>query len=55
MSGLKKARRNGQLMLVGLELKQFPMDICNFSELTFDDNWWELVPLSKVDLSNNEI
>jgi len=43
------------LNLIGLELKDFPLDIANFSNLTFDDNWWDLLPLSKLDLSNNEI
>jgi Leucine-rich repeat (LRR) protein len=43
------------LNLIGLDLKDFPLDIANFSNLTFDDNWWDLLPLSKLDLSNNEI
>lgn len=56
IGSLKRARRNGQLNLIGLDLREFPREISKFSELVFEDNnWWELVPLSRLDLSNNAI
>ncbi|EWS71822.1 hypothetical protein TTHERM_000716187 (macronuclear) [Tetrahymena thermophila SB210] len=55
IGSLKRARRTGQLTLIGLELKEFPKQIAQYQDLQLDDNWWEIAPLTKLDLSNNEI
>ena len=52
---LKSARATGNLSLSNRGLKVFPAEVSNFSNLNYDQKWWELVPLSKLDLSNNEI
>jgi len=52
---LKRAKQSGTFSLQGRSLKQFPMELCKFTELEIGDNWWESYELSKLDLSNNEI
>ncbi len=42
ISGLKRARTNGNLNLQNLGLDVFPKEICQFQELNYEQNWWEL-------------
>eukprot|EP00761_Pharyngomonas_kirbyi_P007788 gb/GECH01007799.1/.p1 GENE.gb/GECH01007799.1/~~gb/GECH01007799.1/.p1 ORF type:complete len:614 (+),score=171.24 gb/GECH01007799.1/:1-1842(+) len=51
----KKARHTGSLVLSMCELKQIPEKVWNLSEETFGEKWWELVELTKLDISYNEI
>ena len=52
---LKRAKQTGVLTLTDKQLKLFPEEILKFQDLQVIENWWEGVPLTKVDLSNNEI
>lgn len=54
--GLKKAKQNGFICLPNMKLLDFPCEITKFYEIDFpDEKWWESFPLTKLDLSNNEI
>lgn len=51
-----RAKQKGILRLGNLQLTRFPDEIHRFNEYTLPgDNWWEDVPLSHIDLSNNPI
>ena len=50
------AKRNGKLGLGNCGLTSFPESLHKFNEVTAQgDNWWEDIPLSAIDLSNNKI
>ena len=51
----KKARASGALNLTNRDLEIFPQEICTLSDQAFDEKWWELQPIVKIDLSNNKI
>ena len=51
-----RAKENGILRFGNLNLTKFPDEIHRFNEYTLPgDNWWEDVPLTSIDLSNNPI
>lgn len=55
-NAFKRAKQTGFLSLANNNLKDFPKEINDFDNLNFqDDKWWESNPLTKIDLSNNEI
>jgi len=51
----KNARRSGTLSLPNRGLTAFPAELGQWAELTFGENWWELVDLARLDLSLNNI
>jgi len=53
---LQKCQSTGYIQLDNLELGIFPKEIPNIAELRFDSQkWWDIVPITKIDLSNNKI
>lgn len=51
-----RAKQKGILRLGNMQLNRFPDEVHRFNEYSLPgDNWWEDVPLSQVDLSNNPI
>jgi hypothetical protein len=52
---LKRAKETGVLQISDRQIKLFPPEILKFEELQVIENWWEGVPLQKIDMSNNEI
>lgn len=58
---IKRARSTGTMNMSNCNLTAFPMDICNYNTLPLDnalnssDNFWEMYPLTKLDLSYNSI
>eukprot|EP01017_Pseudomicrothorax_dubius_P038901 TRINITY_DN5901_c0_g1_i3.p1 TRINITY_DN5901_c0_g1~~TRINITY_DN5901_c0_g1_i3.p1 ORF type:complete len:763 (+),score=167.89 TRINITY_DN5901_c0_g1_i3:74-2290(+) len=55
-NALARARQTGVLNLPNAGMTTFPPELCNFDNVVYNDQkWWELVPLTKIDLSNNEI
>lgn len=56
INAIKRALQTGSLGLVGQDLNEFPPEIFSIDTLNFDDqNWWQCYPISKLDLSNNQI
>jgi Leucine-rich repeat (LRR) protein len=52
----KNARKSGILNLSSKSLRTPPMEIfCLDTKLESDENFWEICPLTKLDLSHNEI
>jgi leucine-rich repeat protein SHOC2 len=54
-SALARAKQSGNLTISDRQLKNFPNEIIKFEDLQIIENWWEGMPLTKIDLSNNEI
>jgi hypothetical protein len=52
---LTRAKQTGNLTVCDRALKAFPDEILKFEDLQVIENWWEGCPLTKIDLSNNEI
>lgn len=52
----QKAKQKGFLRLANMELTSTPEEVHKFNEVTLPgESWWQDIPLSGVDLSNNEI
>ena len=52
----KKAKQKGFLRLANFDLEEIPEDLHKFNEISLPgDNWWEDIPLSSIDISNNTI
>jgi hypothetical protein len=54
-SSLKRAQQSGNLNLSNKGMDKFPEEVCVFNELRLIDNWWDAMPLLKIDCSNNEL
>jgi hypothetical protein len=52
---LTRAKQTGNLTVCDRALKAFLDEILKFEDLQVIENWWEGCPLTKIDLSNNEI
>jgi hypothetical protein len=53
---IKRALQTGTFNFVGQEASEFPKDLFRIETIQFDDqNWWECLPITKMDLSNNSI
>jgi Leucine-rich repeat (LRR) protein len=53
---IKRALQTGSFQMIGQELKMFPIEVCRIDTLNFEDqNWWDCNPITKMDLSNNNI
>lgn len=50
---LRMAQKSGNLNVVGMSLNKFPDELKQFQELKLLDNWWEALPILKLDCSNN--
>lgn len=50
------AQKTGVIQINSLDLAVFPKQIQDIAELRFDaQKWWDIVPITKLDLSNNSI
>lgn len=55
ISKIKQAKRTGLINISNLELNYLPNEIFD-DEVRFDDiNWWDIVEITKIDASNNNI
>ena len=54
-AALTRAKNSGNLTISDKQLKNFPDEILKFEDLQVLENWWEGMPLTKIDLTNNEI
>jgi|LauGreDrversion4_2_1035121.scaffolds.fasta_scaffold204179_3 hypothetical protein len=54
-AALTRAKNTGALIVSDKQLKKFPDEILKFEDLQVLENWWEGMPLTKIDLTNNEI
>ena len=54
-AALTRAKNTGNLTISDRQLKNFPDEILKFEDLQVIENWWEGMPLTKIDLTNNEI
>jgi len=53
---LQKSQSSGFIQLDNLNLAVFPTEAINIQEMRFDtQKWWDIVPITKADLSNNKI
>ena len=52
---LKRGQESGNVNASNRDLSTFPEDLCKFSELRLLDNWWDAMPLLKIDIANNQI
>lgn len=56
VQAIKRALETGTFNFVGQEATTFPDQIWRIDELKIEDqNWWECNPITKIDVSNNEI
>ncbi len=54
---LKQAQRTGHMRLCNSGLRTIPTNAFLIHEVRFgeDDQWWDRTPISRIDLTNNEI
>ncbi len=52
---MTRAKQTGNLTICDRGIKNFPEEILKFEDLQVIENWWEGMPLTKIDMSNNEI
>jgi hypothetical protein len=54
---LKQAQRTGHMRLCNSGLRAIPTNAFLIHEVRFgeDDQWWDRTPISRIDLTNNEI
>lgn len=55
VNALKRAQQTGAFSLADQNLTQFPAELCKIAELDLEQKWWEINPVTKIDLSNNKI
>ena len=53
---IKRALQTGTFNFVGQEANEIPKELFKIDEIPLEgQNWWECVPLTKMDFSNNNI
>lgn len=53
---LKKAWQTGSLQLINFELTEIPNEVIQIESINIEgEQWWQKCPLTKLDLSNNNI
>ena len=52
---IAQAQASGTLNLTSRNLLEVPPELCAWNEKGQSDKWWEMVQLSKLDLSHNEL
>jgi len=53
---IQQAQKTGFIQIINAELAIFPNEVANIADIRFDNSkWWEINPITKVDLSNNNI